>query len=330
MNIFLRVGFLVCRNHLNDHTLNAGYFILRTRTLKPEPLSDLAGACLHWLTFTTCAVWWRSKLLRTLQSLQTVYGGHTHEKPYTHMRRQNRAGEMPLLPVLFLPLGPWSFSLCLELSLSFQPSWSSLPPTPPFQGHSQSLLTPSCDPGPGLSGLWEGCWHLVFHPCYVAYPRLSHILFDWTLIPLKQLRTLDMRTVRVQPSSEPLHRRLPTSSAHRRILMLLQLLRWEERTETKLGRWLVQCIFFSHVSKYILDSSVLQETFGPCLLSFSKFPCKADVQEPPLCAGPMLSTPLCTGLMLRTPHAWSYLLTLLVHGGGNQEVVTNFYKSHKE
>ena len=85
--------------------------------------------------------------------------------------------------------------------------------------------------------------------------------------------------------------------------MLLQLLRWEERTETELGRWLVQCIFFSHVSKYILDSSVLQETFGPCLLSFSKLPCKADVQEPPLSADPMLSTPLLTGLMLRTPHA---------------------------
>ena len=84
--------------------------------------------------------------------------------------------------------------------------------------------------------------------------------------------------------------------------MLLQLLRWEERTETKLGRWLVQCIFFSHVSKYILDISVLQETLGPCLFSLSKLPCKADFQEDPLCAGPILRTPLCACPMLRTLH----------------------------
>jgi hypothetical protein len=89
------------------------------------------------------------------------------------MRHQSREGEMPLLPLTCLLLGPWSFSLCLQLSLSFQPSWSSLLTTPPFQGHSQSLLTPGCDPGPGLSGLWKGCWHLVFQPWCVAYPRLS-------------------------------------------------------------------------------------------------------------------------------------------------------------
>lgn len=56
IHIFPGVGFVVFRRHVTHHTLNSGYFILRTRTLKPEALSDLTGACLHWLIFNLCAV----------------------------------------------------------------------------------------------------------------------------------------------------------------------------------------------------------------------------------------------------------------------------------
>jgi hypothetical protein len=109
------------------------------------------------------------------------------------MRHQSRAGEMPLLPLTCLLLGLWpSFSLCLQLSLSFQPSWSSLLPTPPFQGHSQSLLTPGCDPSPGLSGLWERCWHLICLADLLLIPDCHHIPLDWTLILVKQHGAIDL------------------------------------------------------------------------------------------------------------------------------------------
>lgn len=157
--------------------------------------------------------------------------GHTQAQPCTRMKHDIEAGginvpspsymfsartlTIPFLCLQFLPLLP---------VLLYQPYTytSSL-------GHSQSLLSPGCDPGPGLWALGR-VLALGFPSLTCCSPQAVITMSFQTEFPFL-LSTLGLqisvRTVRVTPALQ-LHCGLSASSAHTRILLLFQLLRWQE------------------------------------------------------------------------------------------------------
>lgn len=89
--------------------------------------------------------------------------------------------------------------------------------------------------------LWEGRWHLVF--------------FSWPVVP-----------PRLSPSSVQLHCVLSASSADRRILLLLQLLRWKGSDWDRTWGQCWSCLDFSDLSQDKFLSSQSYRNF-PALIS---------------------------------------------------------------